>query len=561
MEGEEDALNENDSDDSMLPMARRRREASDEDDDGSEFEDRARSRTVDRSARFGSGNESDGLSEAQLSDNDEESYTEEEEVDEVEVLVELPESDAERTGLHGEDKRNEEKMNLEPFLVPKFGSFYLHDDRSRDTGGRGRRRRVVSGSKLWETKDEQKWGHDKFEEMMQQERQHQESNVRRISSDRSQGNSKSQGHGSGNVKGTRSGQSLETTSNTNSERVLLHTSDSQSVPLARMKCVAASSSSSAWLYPDGSTSHLSVAQKWDAKPGGTSGCQLMSVLLDENFAVSKPGVFQQRNTLAHPVDPNPFRFKSVHPVGGHCLTNLPSHSSVSLSTDTGGSPLSLDQGWHPSVQPRPLQGTVQPPLWGPVQKSSQHSEFGSQASSEVLAVNSSESGALVSLPGGKSKHALDGKGTVIVEGNKRGNLYRRGGQNFPATPGNFPVMQFGDQHHGGLGFPPVCTCLTCYSSLSEHGFGNSDIAWDRCQTPMLPILVAATVGLGAACCSPYIAAHPVRQASPVGVSGKATGTNMASGGRIPTDEPGHEVWQQKFKPHRYSKMNFDKQSE
>ena len=141
----------------------------------------------------------------------------------------------------------------------------------------------------------------------------------------------------------RSGQSLETTSNTNSERVLLHTSDSQSVPLARMKCVAASSSSSAWLYPDGSTSHLSVAQKWDAKPGGTSGCQLMSVLLDENFAVSKPGVFQQRNTLAHPVDPNPFRFKSVHPVGGHCLTNLPSHSSVSLSTDTGGSPLSLDQ--------------------------------------------------------------------------------------------------------------------------------------------------------------------------------------------------------------------------
>ena len=42
---------------------------------------------------------------------------------------------------------------------------------------------------------------------------------------------------------------------------------------------------------------------------------------------------------------------------------------------------------------------------------------------------------------------------------------------------------------------------------------------DRCQTPMLPILVAATVGLGAACCSPYIAAHPVRQASPVGVSG------------------------------------------
>ncbi|RVW47585.1 hypothetical protein CK203_013393 [Vitis vinifera] len=41
---------------------------------------------------------------------------------------------------------------------------------------------------------------------------------------------------------------------------------------------------------------------------------------------------------------------------------------------------------------------------------------------------------------------------------------------------------------------------------------------------MLPILVAATVGLGAACCSPYIAAHPVRQASPVGVSGQRAQT-------------------------------------
>lgn len=39
-------------------------------------------------------------------------------------------------------------------------------------------RRVLSGGgRLWVTKDEPKWSHDKFEEMMQQERQHQEANV------------------------------------------------------------------------------------------------------------------------------------------------------------------------------------------------------------------------------------------------------------------------------------------------------------------------------------------------------------------------------------------------
>ena len=140
MEGEEDALDENDSDDSTFPVATRRREASDEDDGGIECEDSARLRKIDRGFRFCYGSESNGLGEAELYD-DEESYTEEEYVDEVAVRVELLESDVEQTRLHGDDKRNEEKMNMEPFWVPRFGSFYFHDDRSRDTGGRSRGQR------------------------------------------------------------------------------------------------------------------------------------------------------------------------------------------------------------------------------------------------------------------------------------------------------------------------------------------------------------------------------------------------------------------------------------
>lgn len=136
MEGEEDALDETDSDDSTWPVARRRKEASDEDDDGMDCKDRARSREIDHRFRFGSGSESEDLGEAELY-VDEESYTEEEKVDDVEVVVELPECDAEQTGFHGDYKRNEEKMSMEPFLVPNFGSFFFHDDRSRDSGDRG----------------------------------------------------------------------------------------------------------------------------------------------------------------------------------------------------------------------------------------------------------------------------------------------------------------------------------------------------------------------------------------------------------------------------------------
>lgn len=252
----------------------------------------------------------------------------------------------------------------------------------------------------------------------------------------------------------RSGKSPGTTSHKDREGELLLTSDLDSVPLAPMRPDVSSTVSSFTLpYPDSSISHLSVTQRKDAKSGGTSRYYLMSAFL----------VYLGRNTMVHPFDPNWFNFESVQAVRGHRLINLPSHSSVSQphrcicpvflsGEDCHSGRESYHQLTHPSkevnevspqwqhsfVHRRPIQGTVQPSVRHTVQKSSQHSQFGSQTSSEALAVKSSVSEALVSLPKGKSKHAWDGKGSGIVQGYERGDLYGRRRQNFPIAQEKFP---------------------------------------------------------------------------------------------------------------------------
>lgn len=57
--------------------------------------------------------------------------------------------------------------------MPTAGAFYMHDDRFRDSAG-GRHRRTFGGRNLWESKDDKKWGHDKFEEMTLQERHYEQ---------------------------------------------------------------------------------------------------------------------------------------------------------------------------------------------------------------------------------------------------------------------------------------------------------------------------------------------------------------------------------------------------
>ncbi|XP_054781031.1 protein MLN51 homolog [Prosopis cineraria] len=107
--------------------------------------------------------------------------------------------------MHPGNKDSEEKKENEPFAVPTGGAFYMHDDRFRDNSG-GRHRHLRGGRRLWESKDDQKWGHDKFEEMTMQERHYNEG--RRVSKRSYGARSKGRGLDHGvNAQGNRQGKS------------------------------------------------------------------------------------------------------------------------------------------------------------------------------------------------------------------------------------------------------------------------------------------------------------------------------------------------------------------
>lgn len=97
------------------------------------------------------------------------------------------------------DQTEEEKKEKEPFAVPTAGAFYMHDDRFRASTGGSRNRRAF-GRRLWESKDEKKWGHDKFEEIDVQERHFEEGrkSSRGYNRGRGRGRATDRGYGRGN---------------------------------------------------------------------------------------------------------------------------------------------------------------------------------------------------------------------------------------------------------------------------------------------------------------------------------------------------------------------------
>ncbi|GAB4842018.1 hypothetical protein Ancab_011977 [Ancistrocladus abbreviatus] len=238
---EEETEYESDPEEAKLSLKMRRKEASDDEEEEEEAghqEERERERERREKSLPRSGIDSDGESDGQggvAEYDDEELEVEEEEVEyyeEEELIVEaeeeyVEEKDGEIGSGDGagelvevdgheeaEDKEfemergigdvsegqgsvmwqsqmEEGKKDSEPFAVPTAGAFYMHDDRFRDNAS-GRHRRTFGGRRLWESKDERKWGHDKFEELSVQERHFEE------------GRRSSRGHyrGRGRARGT-----------------------------------------------------------------------------------------------------------------------------------------------------------------------------------------------------------------------------------------------------------------------------------------------------------------------------------------------------------------------
>ncbi|CAL0324137.1 unnamed protein product [Lupinus luteus] len=177
---EDDIEYESDPEDAKrsLAMSRRREASDDEDDNGMDSTPNRRVTHSDESEGEGGVADYDD-DEEELEDEgvEEEVYEErgiEEEGGDVNGTVLLKDSESAdvNTPLEEEDSGNkdgEEKKENEPFAVPTAGAFYMHDDRFRDNAGAGNRR-MNGGRRLWESKDEGKWGHDKFEEITLQER-------------------------------------------------------------------------------------------------------------------------------------------------------------------------------------------------------------------------------------------------------------------------------------------------------------------------------------------------------------------------------------------------------
>ncbi|KAL5729353.1 hypothetical protein ACHQM5_002322 [Ranunculus cassubicifolius] len=197
-EEEEESEYESDPEETALSLSMRRRVASDDSEEENEEIGTTRLR-VDPRVEIGSDGELDGqggvdddenFEEEEVQEVEEEYEEREGETDshpkpsderEIQVAVEAGEefgeeeqrSNVEETGgVEGNEGEEGEKKENEPFAVPTAGAFYMHDDRFRENVGGRNNRRTLGGRKLWESKDDRKWGHDKFEELSVQERQY-----------------------------------------------------------------------------------------------------------------------------------------------------------------------------------------------------------------------------------------------------------------------------------------------------------------------------------------------------------------------------------------------------
>lgn len=366
--GEDETEYESDPEEAKLSLAMRRREASDDEEEEEEEEEERiddRVRRIDRREVIDSDGESDGQGgaadydeeELEVEDEEEEEEIGDEEVEGVEeerheakdheggrvdgsgmveVVPMVKEAEgmrresageaAETDDVQVENEAGEEKKENEPFSVPTAGAFYMHDDRFRDNAA-GRHRRTFNGRKLWESKDDRKWGHDKFEEMTMQERHYDEG--RRGSRGNYRGRGKNRGTDRGFVRGgnrpkaynngnnqnqapktvrgrgprryeppntnrseapptqnKHSGKFLEKASHTSSGRVFTPTSNIESDTAPARKNVIASSLNSASppFYPSGaSNKEVTLAPKH--VQAGNTNKNLRPSVMDESFSM------------------------------------------------------------------------------------------------------------------------------------------------------------------------------------------------------------------------------------------------------------------------------------
>ncbi|GLT67707.1 hypothetical protein SLA2020_399960 [Shorea laevis] len=423
----------------------------------------------------------------------------------------------------GEDE--EEKKENEPFAVPTAGAFYMHDDRFRDNA-RGRHRRAHVGRKLWESKDDRKWGHDKFEEMSLQEKHYGEG--KRSSRGRYRARNRNLGADRGYSRGSRSkslnknnnqsqapkgvrgrgpkryeaawkrssqepptqskqsGKPLEKTLQPNPARAFPPSTNVESTSAPARKHVASSlNSASPPFFPSGSfNKDISLTQKKDMQAVTVSGNH-------ENIPTSQANALRGKGIVNSIGIDKLYIDDSSTSATGKPSTNL--QMLASGSSLAGSSQASRAQGRglaipgqmaYQAVSPQNQFNRASPSTQLHAVQRSPHSRtqssaqafprqvgqragIGSQTSSPpktATSVNSYEPGEVESSSEtSKSKGALVGKGKGTIQGAGRGSfLY--GGAQVVASTGNMAVS------HGDQNFPAFLPVMQ-FGSQHPGGIG------------------------------------------------------------------------------------------
>ncbi|GKB71818.1 protein MLN51, partial [Tanacetum coccineum] len=388
--------------------------------------------------------------------------------------------------------------------------------------------RTLDGRRLWETRDDRKWGHDKFEEMSVHERPYNEG--RRMPRGRNRGRGRGRGdnreflhenrtkaldnnyqngasksvRGRGqrryrpvtknnveapannrshliiSAKSFRPSKSLEKASHASTERASAAASTSESNQVSSRNTAASSlNSASPPFYPSASSNQeINSTQKGSSQTGHVSRSNNMresgvpdTLGMEKLYIDNSGSSYQARNKG---------RGQTGQAMPGQRVYQpVPSHNQANRAPTQN--------------QPHAFQQT--PSFHSAGQQLRSRSASGSQASSTPKVsgpIHSLESTELESydskmlLAGkGKGGNHNNGNNPFLYTGNIGGN---HGDQNFPGASTFLPVMQFAGQQHPG-GITAVGMAFPGYVG-QPNGMGNSEMTW-------LPVLAGAARGLGA----------------------------------------------------------------
>ncbi|CAO2815355.1 unnamed protein product [Amaranthus hypochondriacus] len=533
----------------------------------------------------------------------------EEEVLEAKSVGEEDEGqDAERGD--GEGEGGEEKKENEPFAVPTSGAFYMHDDRFKDNAG-GKHRRTFGGRKLWESKDDRKWGHDKFEEMNTEDRHPDER--RRSSKGLYRGRGKARGGERGYARGGRmrgyggnynqitppkdvrgrgprryqpamksgseafpqhnkqSAKSQDKNSHSGSGRVAATANQNlEHEPVPAKKVASNLSSASPPFYPSGSSNKDNMPLTQDVEvQAGNHNRNVRSFAVEHNISMQHSTSLTRGKNVIDSMGLDKLHIDdSLSRVSVKPLSNM--HLSTSASPPVGANQMTQSRphgrGIAPSgsavFQPQTnnqvdkvSSQAVQASQKLPVQSQGQSSQ---QAPGQQLFQHPLGGSQTPSPPkAGKGSSQAIGRGALAYGGGQvmapGGNVGT--GHGDPNLPAFFPVMQFGAQHRGGI--PAVGMAFPGYVA-QPNGLGNSEMTW-------LPVLASAAGALGASYCPPYIAVdgsyntRPTGQTSALPAPSKDNNLSKPNNELKPqqrSDLANDEFSQRQTKPRRYSEMNF-----